>query len=143
MNQYRIELKNFLDLGVTDDVFNDDSKFNHLAPNFNVGFNFFTHGFFLGVSAYNFLPFFNPVFTDENDLQNAFTVFVSTGLELPIKDKIVIRPSMLVRTQENADYQLDILGEVRFMTAQGSFSAWHLFIGIPVTGPSQEASLSA
>lgn len=57
MNQYRIELKNFLDLGVTDDVFNDDSKFNHLAPNFNVGFNFFTHGFFLGVSAYNFLPF--------------------------------------------------------------------------------------
>jgi type IX secretion system PorP/SprF family membrane protein len=121
VNQFRIDLKNFLALGVTDDVFNDESKFNHLAPNFNVGFNFFTHGFFLGVSAYNFLPFFNPVFTDENDLQNAFTVFVSTGLELPIKDKIVIRPSMLVRTQENADYQLDILGEVRFMNAQGSF----------------------
>ena len=33
----------------------------------------------------------------------------------------MIRPSMLVRTQENADYQFDVLGEIRFLTAQGSF----------------------
>jgi len=121
VNQFRINKIKLLSDQVDDDIFNDESKFNHLSPNFNVGFNFFSHGYFFGVSAYNFLPFFNPIFTDENDLQTALTVFISTGLELAVKDKIVIRPSMLLRTQENADYQLDILSEIRFLTAQGSF----------------------
>jgi type IX secretion system PorP/SprF family membrane protein len=121
VNQFRIDKIKILSEPTDDDVFNDNSKFNHLSPNFNIGFNFFSQGYFLGISAYNFLPFFNPVFTDENDLQTALTVFISTGLELPIKDKLIIRPSLLIRTQENADYQLDVLGEIRFLTAQGSF----------------------
>ena len=121
VNQFRINKIKLISNQVDDDIFNDESKFNHLSPNFNGGFNFFSHGYFFGVSAYNFLPFFNPVFTDENDLQRALTVFISTGLELPIKDKVVIRPSLVVRTQENADYQFDVLSEIRFLTAQGSF----------------------
>jgi type IX secretion system PorP/SprF family membrane protein len=121
VNQFRVNKIRLLSDQVDDDIFNDESKFNHVSPNFNVGFNFFSHGYFFGVSAYNFLPFFNPVFTDENDLQTALTVFISTGLELPIKDNLIIRPNLVVRTQENADYQFDILGEIRFLTAQGSF----------------------
>jgi len=121
LNQFRIDKIKLLSDMTDDDVFNDDSKFNHLSPNFNVGFNFFSHGYFFGVSAYNFLPFFNPVYSDENDLQTALTIFVSTGLELQVNDKMMIKPGILIRTQENADYQLDILGEIRFLTSQGSF----------------------
>jgi type IX secretion system PorP/SprF family membrane protein len=121
VNQFSIDKIKLLSDLKNDDVFNDDSKFNHLTPNFNVGFNFFSHGYFFGVSAYNFLPFFNPVYSDENDLQTALTIFVSTGLELQVNEKMMIKPGILIRTQENADYQLDILSELRFFTPQGSF----------------------
>jgi type IX secretion system PorP/SprF family membrane protein len=121
VNQYRVNKKDLISFGDDDDLFSDESKFNHIQPNVNIGFNFYSHGFFLGVSAYNFLPLANPIFTDENDLQNALTVYISTGLELALKDKLVFRPNVVIRTQENADYQIDVLAETRFVTSSGSY----------------------
>lgn len=121
VNQYRVNKQDLISLGGDDDLFNDESKFNHIQPNVNIGFNFYSHGYFLGISAYNFLPFANPIFTDENDLQNALTIYISTGLELPLKDKLVLRPNVVIRTQENADYQIDAVVETRFVTSAGSY----------------------
>ena len=121
VNQYRVNKQDLISLGGDDDLFNDESKFNHIQPNVNIGFNFYSHGYFLGISAYNFLPFANPIFTDENDLQNALTIYISTGLELPLKDKLVLRPNVVIRTQENADYQIDAVVETRFVTSSGSY----------------------
>lgn len=123
LNQFRINKLSLLTgIGeLDDDIFSDDSRFNQIQPNFNVGFNFFSHGYFFGVSAYNFAPFVNPIFSDENDLQNAFTVFLTTGIELIGKEKFVFRPNLVVRTQENADYQVDLLAEVRYLSSAGSY----------------------
>jgi hypothetical protein len=62
----------------------------------------------------------NTVYREENDLQRAFTVFISTGIEWVVKDNWVIRPALLIRTQKNADFQLDIMSEIKYISPKGS-----------------------
>jgi type IX secretion system PorP/SprF family membrane protein len=52
-NQYRIDRLGLLAGNVDNNLFNDDTKFFNAYPNANVGFHFHSHGFHLGISAYN------------------------------------------------------------------------------------------
>jgi len=128
MNQFSIDMQYLMGEGSDDDIFKDDSRFNDISPNVNVGFNYFSEGFNLGISAYNVMSLNNTVFREENDLQNAFTVFISTGIEWIVKEQWVIHPNMLIRTQKNADFQVDIMSEFGFNSPKGfSFSLTPLF----------------
>lgn len=120
MNQFSMDRQYLIGEGSEDDIFNDDTKFNDISPNVNLGFNFFSQGFNLGVSVYNLMSSESTVYREENDLQRAFTVFIATGMEWNVKENWVIRPAMLIRTQKNADFQLDILSEIRYVAPKGS-----------------------
>ncbi|MFN5576859.1 MAG: PorP/SprF family type IX secretion system membrane protein, partial [Bacteroidota bacterium] len=120
MNQFSMDRQYLIGEGSDDDIFNDDTKFNDISPNVNVGFNFFSQGFNLGVSVYNLMSWENTIYREENDLQRAFTVFISSGIEWIVKENWVIRPALLLRTQKNADFQLDVMGEIRYVSPNGS-----------------------
>ena len=55
-NQYRIDRLGLLAGNVDNNLFNDETKFFNAYPNANVGFHFHSHGFHLGISAYNIIP---------------------------------------------------------------------------------------
>lgn len=120
MNQFSMDRQYLIGEGSDDDIFNDDTKFNDISPNVNVGFNFFSQGFNLGVSVYNLMSWENTIYMEENDLQRAFTVFISSGIEWIVKENWVIRPALLLRTQKNADFQLDVMSEIRYVAPNGS-----------------------
>lgn len=120
MNQFSMDRQYLIGEGSDDDIFNDDTKFNDISPNVNVGFNFFSQGFNLGVSVYNLMSWENTIYREENDLQRAFTVFISSGIEWIVKENWVIRPALLLRTQKNADFQLDVMSEIRYVAPNGS-----------------------
>jgi len=120
MNQFSMDRQYLIGEGSDDDIFNDDTKFNDISPNVNVGFNFFSQGFNLGVSVYNLMSWENTIYREENDLQRAFTVFISSGIEWIVKENWVIRPALLLRTQKNADFQLDVMSEIRYVSPNGS-----------------------
>ena len=120
MNQFSMDRQYLIGEGSDDDIFNDDTKFNDISPNVNVGFNFFSQGFNLGVSVYNLRSWENTIYREENDLQRAFTVFISSGIEWIVKENWVIRPALLLRTQKNADFQLDVMSEIRYVSSNGS-----------------------
>ena len=120
MNQFSLERQLLIEESSDDDIFKDDNKFNDISPNVNAGFNFFSHGFNLGISVFNLMSWKNTIYKNENDLQRAFTVFISTGMEWVIMDNWVIRPNILIRTQKNADFQLDIMSEIRYVSSNGS-----------------------
>lgn len=120
MNQFSMDRQYLIGEGSDDDIFNDDTKFNDISPNVNVGFNFFSQGFNLGVSVYNLMSWENTIYREENDLQRAFTVFISSGIEWIVKENWVIRPALLLRTQKNADFQLDVMSEIRYVSSNGS-----------------------
>ena len=120
MNQFSMDRQYLIGEGSDDDIFNDDTKFNDISPNVNVGFNFFSQGFNLGVSVYNLMSWENTIYMEENDLQRAFTVFISSGIEWIVKENWVIRPALLLRTQKNADFQLDVMSEIRYVSSNGS-----------------------
>ena len=123
INQFSIDRQFLIGEGSDDEIFNDDSKFNDISPNVNLGFNYFSEGFNLGVSVYNLMSLNNTVYREENDLQSAFTVFLSTGMEWIVKEQWVVHPAMLIRTQKNADFQLDIMSEFGYVSPFGfSFS---------------------
>jgi type IX secretion system PorP/SprF family membrane protein len=103
-NQYRIDRLGLLAGNVDNNLFNDDTKFFNAYPNANIGFHFHSHGFHLGISAYNIIPQVNDLFTDENDVRNAFLTFISSGVKLKVSENIEITPSVLLRTQQSADY---------------------------------------
>jgi type IX secretion system PorP/SprF family membrane protein len=123
MNQFSLDRQYLIGEGSDDAIFNDDLNFNDISPNVNVGFNFYSEGFNLGASVYNLLSLTNTVYKETNDLQRAFTVFISTGIEWKVKEQWVIHPYLLLRTQKNADYQLDIMSEFGYNSPKGfSFS---------------------
>jgi type IX secretion system PorP/SprF family membrane protein len=120
-NQYRIDQSTLAPTEADDNIFNDENKFINTYPNANIGFNFYSSGFQLGASAYNIIPHVSPIFTNENDLQNTFSVFLSSGVELKVKDNLVVRPNVLFRTQKNSDFQLDMMLDFKFISSPGSF----------------------
>jgi type IX secretion system PorP/SprF family membrane protein len=128
MNQFSLDRQLIIGESSDDEIFKDDSKFNDISPNANAGFNFFSHGFNLGVSVYNLMSWKNTIYKDENDLQRAFTVFISAGMEWVVKENWVIHPMMLIRTQENADFQFDIMSEFRYVSPKGSIFSLTPFI---------------
>jgi len=128
INQFTLDRQYLMGEGSDDAIFNDDSNFNDISPNANIGFNFFADGFSLGASVYNLLSLKNTVYKETNDLQRAFTVFLSTSIEWIVKEQWIIRPALLLRTQKNADYQVDIMSEFGYKSLNGfSFSLTPLF----------------
>jgi hypothetical protein len=63
----------------------------------------------------------NDLFTDENDVRNAFLTFISSGVKLKVSENIEITPSVLLRTQQSADYQLDMMVDVTFNLPGGAY----------------------
>jgi type IX secretion system PorP/SprF family membrane protein len=120
-NQYRIDRLGLLAGNVDNNLFTDDTKFFNAYPNANVGFHFHSHGFHLGISAYNIIPQVNDLFRDENDVRNAFLTFISSGVKLKVSENIEITPSVLLRTQQSADYQLDMMVDVTFNLPGGAY----------------------
>jgi len=120
-NQYSIDGTNFKPEETDDITLTDPNKLSNSYPNANFGFNFYSHGFNLGVSAYNIIPNVSTIFTNEDDIQNAFTVFINSGFDLKAKENIVIRPNVLYRTQRNSDYQLDMMLDLKFISSSSSF----------------------
>ncbi len=120
-NQYRIDRFGLLSGNVDNDLFNDDNKFFNAYPNANVGFHFHSYGFHLGISAYNIIPQVNDLFVNENDVRNAFLTFISSGVKLKVSENIEITPSVLLRTQQNADFQLDMMVDIKFNLPVGAY----------------------
>ena len=120
-NQYRIDRLGLLAGNVDNNLFNDDTKFFNAYPNANVGFHFHSHGFHLGISAYNIIPKVNDLFMDENDVRNAFLTYISSGVKLKVSENIEITPGVLLRTQQSADYQLDMMVDIKLKLTGGSY----------------------
>ena len=119
-NQYSIDRLRLMMGNSDNNIFNDESKFFNAYPSANIGFNFFSHGFNLGFSAYNIIPNVSSVFTNESDIQNALFTFITSGLDLQMTENLKIKPNFIFRTQKNADYQLDIMLDVSFYLNAGS-----------------------
>lgn len=120
-NQYRIDRLGLLAGNVDNNLFNDETKFFNTYPNANVGFLFHSHGFHLGISAYNIIPQVNELFMDENDVRNAFLTYISSGVKLKVSENIEITPGVLLRTQQSADYQLDMMIDFKFSLSGGAY----------------------
>jgi type IX secretion system PorP/SprF family membrane protein len=120
-NQYRIDRLGLLAGNVDNNLFNDETKFFNAYPNANVGFHFHSHGFHLGISAYNIIPQVNDLFMDENDVRNAFLTYISSGVKLKVSENIEITPGVLLRTQQNADYQLDMMVDIKLKLTGGAY----------------------
>ena len=120
-NQYRIDRLGLLAGNVDNNLFNDETKFFNAYPNANVGFHFYSHGFHLGISAYNIIPQVNDLFMDENDVRNAFLTYISSGVKLKVSENIEITPGVLLRTQQNADYQLDMMVDIKLKLTGGAY----------------------
>lgn len=120
-NQYRIDRLGLLAGNVDNNLFNDETKFFNAYPNANVGFHFHSHGFHLGISAYNIIPQVNDLFMDENDVRNAFLTYISSGVKLKVSENIEITPGVLLRTQQSADYQLDMMVDIKLKLKGGAY----------------------
>ena len=120
-NQYRIDRLGLLAGNVDNNLFNDETKFFNAYPNANVGFHFHSHGFHLGISAYNIIPQVNDLFMDENDVRNAFLTYISSGVKLKVSDNIEITPGVLLRTQQSADYQIDMMVDIKLKLTGGAY----------------------
>jgi type IX secretion system PorP/SprF family membrane protein len=120
-NQYRIDRLGLLAGNVDNNLFNDETKFFNAYPNANVGFHFHSHGFHLGISAYNIIPQVNDLFMDENDVRNAFLTYISSGVKLKVSENIEITPGVLLRTQQSADYQLDMMVDIKLKLTGGAY----------------------
>jgi hypothetical protein len=106
---------------VDNNLFNDETKFFNAYPNANVGFHFHSHGFHLGISAYNIIPQVNDLFMDENDVRNAFLTYISSGVKLKVSENIEITPGVLLRTQQSADFQLDMMVDIKLKLTGGAY----------------------
>ena len=120
-NQYRIDRLGLLAGNVDNNLFNDETKFFNAYPNANVGFHFHSHGFHLGISAYNIIPQVNDLFMDENDVRNAFLTYISSGVKIKVSENIEITPGVLLRTQQSADYQLDMMVDIKLKLTGGAY----------------------
>jgi type IX secretion system PorP/SprF family membrane protein len=120
-NQYRIDRLGLLAGNVDNNLFNDETKFFNAYPNANVGFHFHSHGFHLGISAYNIIPQVNDLFMDENDIRNAFLIFISSGVKLKVSENIEITPGVLLRTQQSADFQIDMMVDIKLKLTGGAY----------------------
>jgi hypothetical protein len=79
------------------------------------------NGFSFGLSTtYNINPHVSPIFTNGNDIQNTFSVCLSAGVELKVKDNLVIRPNVLFRKQKNSDCPLDMMLDFKFISSPSS-----------------------
>jgi type IX secretion system PorP/SprF family membrane protein len=127
-NQYHFDSNDWKALETDDLTISDLNKLSESYPNANIGFNFHSHGFYFGVSAYNLISRYSDIFINEDDLQNSFQLFLSSGFEVNIKDKFILRPKLLFRTQGNADYQLDVSADFELLaTEKSSFKVTPFF----------------
>jgi hypothetical protein len=58
---------------------------------------------------------------DENDVHNAFLTYISSGVKLKVSENIEITPGVLLRTQQSADYQLDMMVDFKFSLSGGAY----------------------
>jgi type IX secretion system PorP/SprF family membrane protein len=81
-----------------------------ITPDFNVGFYYQTNRFFAGISSKQLLE--NEFGVAKVDGKNTFSrlsrhFYVMSGFALPINDKIVFRPSALIKYVQNSPVQAD------------------------------------
>jgi len=119
-NQYHFDSNDWKALETDDLTISDLNKLSESYPNANIGFNFHSHGFYFGVSAYNLILRYSEIFINEDDLQNSFQLFLSSGFDVNIQDKFILRPKLLYRTQGNADYQLDVSADFELLATEKS-----------------------
>jgi hypothetical protein len=80
------------------------------------------NGFSFGLSAtHNIISQVSSIFTNEHNIQNTFSVFPSSGVELKVKENLVVRPNVLFRSQKNSDYPLDMMLDFKFISSPGWF----------------------
>jgi hypothetical protein len=58
---------------------------------------------------------------DENDVRNAFLTYISSGVKLKVSKNVEISPGVLLRTQQSADYQLDMMVDVKLKLTEGAY----------------------
>ena len=127
-NQYHFDSNDWKALETDDLTISDLNKLSESYPNANIGFNFHSHGFYFGASAYNLISRYSDIFINEDDLQNSFQLFLSSGFDVNIQDKFILRPKLLYRTQGNADYQLDVSADFELLaTEKSSFKVTPFF----------------
>ncbi len=63
----------------------------------------------------------NALFMDENDVCNAFLTFISSGVKLKVSENIEITSGVLLRTQQSADFQLDMMVDFKFNLPSGAY----------------------
>jgi hypothetical protein len=59
-------------------------------------------------------------FINEDDLQNSFQLFLSSGFDVKLLERFILRPKLLLRTQGNADYQLDVSSDFELLASEKS-----------------------
>jgi type IX secretion system PorP/SprF family membrane protein len=119
-NQYHFDSNDWNALETDDLTLNDLNKLSESYPNTNIGFNFYSHGFYLGFSAYNLISRNSNIFINEDDLQNSFQLFLSSGFDVKLLERFILRPKLLLRTQGNADYQLDVSSDFELLASEKS-----------------------
>jgi len=119
-NQYHFDSNDWKSIDSDDITLTDLNKLSESNPNANIGFNFHSHGFYFGVSAYNLISTYSEIFTNEDDLQKSFQMFLTSGFEVNFRDRFILRPKLLYRTQGNADYQLDVSADFEILASEKS-----------------------
>jgi type IX secretion system PorP/SprF family membrane protein len=119
-NQYHFDSNDWKSIDSDDITLTDLNKLSESNPNANIGFNFHSHGFYFGVSAYNLISTYSEIFTNEDDLQKSFQMFLTSGFEVNFRDRLILRPKLLYRTQGNADYQLDVSADFEILASEKS-----------------------
>ncbi len=88
-----------------------------ISPDFNLGFYYQTNRFFAGISSKQLLE--NEYGVMEYEGKNTFSrlsrhFYAMSGAAIPLNDRMVFRPSVLVKYVKNAPVQTDINGSILF-----------------------------
>ena len=58
---------------------------------------------------------------DEDDVSNAFLPYIYLSININFIDNIEITPGVLLRTQQSADYQLDMMVDIKLKLTGGAY----------------------
>lgn len=119
-NQFHFDSNDWKALESDDMTIFDFNKLSESYPNANIGVNFHSQGFYLGISAYNLISSYSNIFNNKDDLQNTFQLFLSSGFDVNVVERFILRPKLLLRIQGNADYQLDVSTDFELFASEKS-----------------------
>lgn len=107
---------NMINTQYPDEVF-QPQEIRRITPDFNLGFYYQAPRFFAGISSKQLLE--NEYGVMEYEGKNTFSrlsrhFYAMSGLAVPLNDKMVFRPSFLVKYVKNAPVQTDINASILF-----------------------------